>query len=126
MNAAYLGLTEEAREHIADRALTHSKKIYRWPAYWGPNFDWCPDQDEGGIYQNTIQSMLMQVEGRRIFLLPAWPKDWNCSFKLHAPYSTTVEGRVEDGVVKDLVVTPASRRADVVLVGSRRPRENLL
>ena len=126
MNAAYLGLTEEAREHIADRALTHSKKIYRWPAYWGPNFDWCPDQDEGGIYQNTIQSMLMQVEGRRIFLLPAWPKDWNCSFKLHAPYSTTVEGRVENGVVKDLVVTPASRRADVVFAGSRQPRENLL
>ena len=59
LNAAYLGMTDEAREHIADRALTHSKKIYRWPAYWGPNFDWCPDQDEGGIYQNTIQSMLL-------------------------------------------------------------------
>ncbi len=116
MNAAYLGMTEEAREHIADRALTHSKKIYRWPTYWGPNFDWCPDQDEGGIYQNTIQSMLMQFEGRNIFLMPAWPKDWNCDFKLHAPYNTTVEGRVENGEVKDLVVTPASRRADVEVV----------
>jgi hypothetical protein len=115
MNAAYLGLTEEAREHIADRALTHSKKIYRWPAYWGPNFDWCPDQDEGGIFQNTIQSMLLQVEGKKIFLMPAWPKDWNCSFKLHAPCNTTVEGRVENGEVKDLVVTPASRLADVVV-----------
>ncbi|MBR4171263.1 MAG: hypothetical protein IKR48_06390 [Kiritimatiellae bacterium] len=115
MNAAYLGLTEEAREHIADRALTHSKKIYRWPAYWGPNFDWSPDQDEGGIYQNTIQSMMMQYDGRKIFLMPAWPKDWNCSFKLHAPYGTTVEGRVEDGEIKDLVVTPASRRQDVVV-----------
>ena len=116
MNAAYLGMAEEAREHIADRALTHSKKIYRWPTYWGPNFDWCPDQDEGGIYQNTIQSMLMQFEGRNIFLMPAWPKDWNCNFKLHAPYNTTVEGRVENGEVKDLVVTPASRRADVEVV----------
>ncbi len=115
MNAAYLGLTEEAREHIADRALTHSKKIYRWPAYWGPNFDWCPDQDEGGIFQNTIQSMLLQVEGKKIFLMPAWPKDWNCSFKLHAPCNTTVEGRVENGEVKDLVVTPASRLADIVV-----------
>ena len=115
MNAAYLGLTEEAREHIADRALTHSKKIYRWPAYWGPNFDWCPDQDEGGIFQNTIQSMLLQVEGKKIFLMPAWPRDWNCSFKLHAPCNTTVEGRVENGEVKDLVVTPASRLADVVV-----------
>ena len=115
MNAAYLGLTEEAREHIADRALTHSKKIYRWPAYWGPNFDWCPDQDEGGIFQNTIQSMLLQVEGKKIFLMPAWPRDWNCSFKLHAPCKTTVEGRVENCEVKDLVVTPASRFTDIVV-----------
>jgi len=115
VNAAYLGMTEEARKHIADRALTHSKKIYRWPAYWGPNFNWCPDQDEGGIFLSTIQSMLMQYEGDKIFLLPAWPKEWNCSFKLHAPKNTTIEGRVVDGELKDLVVTPASRRADIVL-----------
>ncbi|MBO7655835.1 MAG: hypothetical protein J6U40_13015 [Kiritimatiellae bacterium] len=113
LNAAYLGLAEEAREHIADRALTHSNKIYRWPTYWGPNFDWCPDQDEGGVFQNTIQSMLMQHEGKTIFLLPAWPKEWNCSFKLHAPYNTTIEGRVENGTVKDLTVDPPSRRGDV-------------
>ena len=87
----------------------------RWPAFWGPNFNWCPDEDEGGIYQNVIQSMLMQYEGDKIFLLPAWPKDWNCDFKLHAPRNTTVEGRVENGELKDLVVTPASRRADVVI-----------
>ena len=119
LNAAYLGMAEEAREHIADRALTHSRKIYRWPAYWGPNFDWCPDQDEGGVFQNTIQSMLLQYEGDRIFLLPAWPKAWNCDFKLHAPRNTTVAGRVEDGVLKDLVVTPAARRADVTVCGGR-------
>ena len=115
LNAAYLGMTEEARKHIATRALTHVKKEYRWPAYWGPNFNWCPDQDEGGVFQNTIQSMLMQVEGDKIFLLPAWPKEWNCDFKLHAPRNTTVEGHVENGELKDLIVTPASRRADVVL-----------
>ena len=115
LDAAYLGMTEEARVHIANRALTHVKPIYRWPAFWGPNFNWCPDEDEGGIYQNVIQSMLMQYEGDRIFLLPAWPKDWNCDFKLHAPRNTTIEGRVENGELKDLVVTPASRRADVVI-----------
>ncbi len=115
LNAAYLGMAEEARTHIADRALKHVDKAFRWPAYWGPNLNWRPDQDEGGNFQNTIQSMLMQVEGRKIFLLPAWPKDWNCDFKLNAPGSTIVEGRVENGELKDLVVTPASRRADVVL-----------
>ena len=117
VNAAYLGMTEEARVHIAGRALTHSKNIYRWPAYWGPNFNWCPDQDEGGIFLSTIQSMLMQYEGDKIFLLPAWPKDWNCDFKLHAPKNTTIEGRVENGELRELVVTPVSRRADLKVCG---------
>ena len=58
--------------------------------------------------------MLLQYEGDKIFLLPAWPKEWNCSFKLCAPRRTVVEGRVENGELKDLVVTPAARRADVV------------
>ena len=115
VNAAYLGMTEEARVHVADRALKHPSKKHRWPVYWGPNFNELPDQDEGGIFMNAVQSMLMQYDGRKIFLLPAWPKEWNCSFKLHAPFKTTVEGRVVDGELKDLVVTPAARRADVVL-----------
>jgi len=41
------------------------------------------------------------------------PKDWNCDFKLHAPKNTTIEGRVVNGELKDLVVTPDARRADV-------------
>ena len=91
---------------------------YRWPAYWGPNFNWCPDQDEGGVFQNTIQSMLMQYDGRKIFLLPAWPVEWDCDFKLNAPRNTTVEGSIENGELKNLVVTPASRRGDVVAVSA--------
>ena len=138
LNAAYLGLAEEAREHIVDRVFkntptlgrtiacneeniserTYRPSEYRWPAYWGPNYNWRPDQDEGGVFQNTIQSMLLQYEGDKIFLLPAWPKDWNCDFKLHAPRNTTVEGRVENGELKNLVVTPASRRADLLFTVS--------
>ncbi len=135
LNAAYLGMAEEAREHIADRVFKNTPTLgrtidcneeniaerayrpseYRWPAYWGPNYNWRPDQDEGGVFQNTIQSMLLQYEGDKIFLLPAWPKEWNCDFKLNAPGNTTVEGRVENGELKDLVVTPAARRKDVVV-----------
>jgi alpha-L-fucosidase 2 len=47
--------------------------------------------------------------------VPAWPKDWNASFKLHAPNNTVVEGRVENGKVTDLKVTPESRRKDVIV-----------
>ena len=48
-------------------------------------------------------------------LVPAWPQDWDVSFKLHAPYQTIVEGRVENGKLTDLKVTPETRRKDVVI-----------
>jgi len=111
--ATYLGMADEAAEHLVNRVLHNSAVGFRWPAYWGPNFDWRPDQCAGGNIQNILQSMLLQYEGDKIFLLPAWPKDWNCDFRLHAPKTTIVEGRVENGELKNLVVTPASRRADV-------------
>jgi len=59
--------------------------------------------------------MLIQNEGKKILLLPAWPKDWNCTFKLHSPYKTTVSGRVEGGKIQDLVVDPDSRKSDVIV-----------
>lgn len=113
--AAALGLAGEARRDVAHRALVNSAPGWRWPAYWGPNFDWMPDQCAGGNLMSAAQLMLMQCEGGRIWLLPAWPRDWDCSFRLHAPRRTTVEGRVVDGQVVDLVVTPASRRKDVTV-----------
>jgi hypothetical protein len=77
INAAYLGIVDEARK-ISKRALTNSKPIYRWPSYWGPHFNWTPDQDDGGIFLNTVQSMLLQYEGDKIFIKPCWPNDWDC------------------------------------------------
>jgi hypothetical protein len=46
--------------------------------------------------------------------MPAWPKNWDVSFKLHAPYNTTVEGELRNGKMLSLKVTPQSRAADVV------------
>jgi len=74
-----------------------------------------PDQDHGGVLMKTFQAMLVQTEGRKIFLLPAWPKDWDVEFKLHAPQQTVLEGVYRDGKLVSLKVTPESRRADVVL-----------
>ena len=59
--------------------------------------------------------VLMQCDGNTIRLAPAWPKNWKASFNLHAPKNTTVEGRVENGKVSDLKVTPETRRKDVVI-----------
>ena len=111
---AYLGLADEARKNLVERAKNKHKGS-RFPAFWGPNFDWIPDQDHGGVLMKAFQSMLLQTDGKKIFLQPAWPKDWNAAFKLHAPYKTTIEGRVENGKVVELKVSPESRSNDVVI-----------
>ena len=113
--AALLGLTEEARK-AAVRALTnYGKQRFGW--FWEAANDWIPDLDNGGAGMTTLQYMLLQTDGKRIQLLPAWPKDWNADFKLHAAYQTVVEGRVENGHIAHLKVTPELRKNDVVIAG---------
>jgi hypothetical protein len=64
----------------------------------------------------AVQAMLLQTDGRKIYLLPAWPSDWDCEFKLHAPLQTVVTGTVRDGKLTEWNVTPAERKADVVVM----------
>jgi hypothetical protein len=109
--AARLGLTAEAAA-LTTAKLKNSGR--RFPAFWGPGFDWTPDHNWGGSGMIGLQEMLLQTDGKKIFLFPAWPKTWNVQFKLHAPYDTVVEGVVKDGKVQSLQVTPASRKNDVV------------
>jgi hypothetical protein len=126
IQAALLGLTEQAKTYLVQAVTTENlmgganekanRPDSRFPAFWGPNFDWIPDQCQASVILNTLQYMLMQTDGKTINLLPAWPKDWNANFKLHAPYNTTVEGRVVNGALVDLKVTPQTRAKDVVNV----------
>jgi hypothetical protein len=114
IQAACLGLGEEAARQVTDRA----KRIngaYRFPAMW-TGFDSIPDQDHGVNILTTLQFMLLQSEGKKLYVLPAWPKIWNVSFRLHAPYNTTVEGVFRAGKLEKLTVIPESRRKDVVIV----------
>ena len=112
---AYLGLARDAKANLVGRARKKDAAC-RFPAFWGPNYDWTPDQDHGGVLMKAAQAMLMQTEGRKIFLLPAWPKEWDADFKLHAPYRTALEGTVRDGKVATLKVTPEERRKDVTVL----------
>ena len=59
--------------------------------------------------------MLLQTDGQRVFLLPAWPKEWDVQFKLHAPHKTVIEGCYRNGKLETLRVTPASRRKHVTV-----------
>ncbi|MCC6444679.1 MAG: hypothetical protein IT210_14630 [Armatimonadetes bacterium] len=114
IQAALLGLAEPARQMVLQRFSTKHPGS-RFPAFWGPNADWIPDQDHGTVGLMALQTMLLQAEGRKILLFPAWPENWDVSFRLHAPYKTTVEGVCRRGKLESLQVTPASRRKDVVL-----------
>lgn len=110
---ADLGLTDEAKNLVSQKL---ANAPYRYPTFWGPGLDWAPDHNWGGSGMIALQEMIMQAVGKKIYLLPAWPADWNADIKLHAPYNTTVEAIIKDGKVEKLKVTPAARAKDVVVM----------
>lgn len=112
--AALLGQAAVARDFVGDRAKSKTTGS-RFPAFWGPNNDWIPDIDHGGNLLMAMQTMLVQADGGRIHVLPAWPKDWDVAFKLCAPQNTTVEGTVRAGKLITIKVLPEQRKDDLVL-----------
>ncbi len=103
----------------SERMISRSKHIHdksRFPGFWDATFAWVPNQDHGGVNMIALQHMLLQTEpwSDKIHLGAAWPRDWNCSFKLHAPGKTIVQGEIKNGEVVGLKVTPESRRKDIV------------
>ncbi|MCC6428857.1 MAG: hypothetical protein IT435_18805 [Phycisphaerales bacterium] len=117
--AAMLGLVDDAESQMIARA-GNSHKNFRFPAMWGPNFDWLPDQCHGGNVNLLLQLMLMQEVNGKICVLPAWPDDWNATFRLHATGQTVVEGRVHGGMLVDLDVQPRERMKDVRVMDASR------
>jgi len=112
IQAACLGLAQEAAAGVVKYAgSTHSGS--RFPGFFDDWVDWIPSQPHGGNLQSTLQTMLLQADGAKIILFPAWPKEWNVEFKLHAPMKTIVEGVYWDGKLEQLRVTPPSRAKDV-------------
>lgn len=141
---ARLGLAEQAREYaiakflypLRQKAVANANGMdanltperSRYPAFWDTGtFCEMPDMDHGGSAMVGLQEMLLQTElpgkdgygkeyGKQIYLLPAWPKDWDVDFKLHAPYNTVVECSYVDGKIQKLKVTPEERLKDVIIM----------
>ncbi|MGH7976932.1 MAG: DUF5703 domain-containing protein [Limisphaerales bacterium] len=112
--AAILGLTSEAQKVVSAEFTDYGDERFPW--FWKAGHDWIPDLDNGGSGMITLQNMLMQCAGKRILLLPAWPKNWTADFKLHAPFQTIVEGHVQNGKITNLKITPNSRTKDVTVL----------
>jgi hypothetical protein len=104
--AACLGLTDEAARLLQ---LKLGDGPHRFPAFWGPGFDWTPDHNWGGSGMIGLQEMLLQEVGYTLYLFPAWPKHWDVRFKLHASGGTVVEAELKGGKVVTVKVTPQAR-----------------
>ena len=109
--AACLGMTDEAARLLE---LKMGDGPHRFPAFWGPGFDWTPDHNWGGSGMIGLQEMLLQEVDGKIYLFPAWPRDWDVKFKLHASRNTTVEAELKGGKVVYVRVTPNTRQSDLV------------
>ncbi|MFV5690123.1 DUF5703 domain-containing protein [Flavobacterium sp. ZT3R25] len=109
--AARLGLTNEAAKY---NLLKMANSGRRFPAFWGPGYDWVPDHNWGGSGMIGMQEMLLQEADGKIYLFPAWPKDWNVHFKLHASQNTTIEAELQNGELKVLKVVPEERKQDII------------
>ena len=118
MESAVLGLTDVAQNAVIAEFTNYGDERFKW--FWKPAHDWIPDLDNGGSGMITLEEMLLQPDGRKLLLLPAWPGNWSADFKLHAPSETVVEGRVEKGKLVQLMVTPKSRAKDVELMEHKK------
>jgi hypothetical protein len=96
IQAAMLGLPDEAFP-AAVKCLTTPYEKARFPAFWGPNYDWIPDQDQGSVGLTAVHTMLMQSDSGRVLLFPGWPLEEDCEFKLWGPGGMQVEGALKDG-----------------------------
>jgi len=108
---ARMGMTTEAKNYLEQKLKNSDRKF---PTFWGPGHDWVPDCDRLGSGIIGLQEMLLQTNGEKIYLLPAWPKDVNVDFKLHAPHNTTIECVYKNGEIVKLNVSPETRKKDVI------------
>ena len=115
IQAALMGLTSEAKMYTV-YAMTNKEPSLKFPAFWREQNDYEPSENNGAVAQDALQRMIMQTSGKKIMLQQAWPSGWNAIFKLNAPFNTVVQGMISNGLVSNLIVTPPSRMADVILM----------
>lgn len=75
LHAAALGLTAAARRDVERNAAA---VCGRFPAMFGPNFDWVPDQDHGNVTTLAVQRLALELvrDGERGRAPPRWPQGW--------------------------------------------------
>ncbi len=93
IQAAYLGLTEDAARYTVRKARALDGRGISFPGFWRAGSDYIPDLDNGGSMAMGLQTMLLQTIGGETAVLPSWPDRWKVWFKLQAEGGKTVEYR---------------------------------
>eukprot|EP01060_Flectonema_neradi_P016749 TRINITY_DN2336_c0_g1_i3.p1 TRINITY_DN2336_c0_g1~~TRINITY_DN2336_c0_g1_i3.p1 ORF type:complete len:722 (+),score=143.17 TRINITY_DN2336_c0_g1_i3:122-2287(+) len=112
MDAALLGHAADAQSMVVARAHYGPAPGYRFPGFMQKFQDYAPSLDHLSVHNNAVVYMLMQQDDsatHNITLLPAWPCDWDVTFKLHGPLQTVITGSVTNGVIS-YEVSPIARR----------------
>lgn len=120
--AAMVGLTDSAKNEVV-WALLRPVPEQRFPGFFKSTYDGVPDVQHASMAATALQKMLLQNVGDKIILMPAWPEDWNCSFKLYAMKNTFIEGKIISGELSDLTVFPENRAKDI-FVGQELKKPN--
>jgi alpha-L-fucosidase 2 len=99
IDAALLGLSSTAQSLVAASFLAKDAGS-RFPGFYGPNYDWIPDQDHPDVASIALQRMLIQVDGDQVLFFPAWPTNWDVEFRQFGPKGKIFMGDYESGAVK--------------------------
>ncbi len=118
IQSAMIGLTSQAELYTVYN-MTNTDPSLKLQDFRRAQNDYMPSEDTGGVGEDALQKMIMVCDGTNIMLLPAWPAGWNAIFNLNAPYNTTVQGTITNGVVTNLTVTPSSRLANVIFMNGQ-------
>ena len=111
---AYAGDALAARDGLIKRFKIASPH-HRFPFYGRENPDSCPDFDHFGSGSVALQRMLVQQTADKIVLLPAWPRNWDVTFKLKLRQGGTIEGEVKNGELIHWDISPKELSKQVII-----------
>ncbi len=88
---AALLLNKEQCEKELPENFRRKAEDYYFDAFFGPNFDWTPDQCHGSSNSIALRMMLLQDKNERVLINPALPSQWEAEFRLPAHNNTVIE-----------------------------------
>jgi hypothetical protein len=112
--AAMVGLTDSVQKEVV-WALHRLVPEQRYPGFFKSTHDGMPDVQHSSVAATALQRMILQDVDDKIVLLPAFPLEWSGEFKLYAKRNTIVEGKIVNGEIETLKITPSDRKKDVFI-----------